>query len=58
VEQRWANREPGEGALQTSAYVQVAHAELAMQLAHWAPDTRSAALLLVDNPATLYGFER
>jgi len=42
------NREPGKGALQTSAYVQVAHAELAMQLAHWAPDTRSAALLLVD----------
>ena len=50
------DREPGKGPTEVSAYRTVPVAGLAAQFTDWAPDDAARQLLLVDNPARLYGF--
>jgi predicted TIM-barrel fold metal-dependent hydrolase len=50
------NREPGKGAHETSAYRQLAPGAMRRGIESWLPDASVRRQVLVENPASLYGF--
>src|SRR5207245_9328808 len=53
-----SSRAAGRTAADVAPLLQIDDGRLLNQLAIWAPDAAERAAILVDNPATLYGFDR
>jgi predicted TIM-barrel fold metal-dependent hydrolase len=51
-----SSRVPGRNSTDLAPLLQIDDGQLLNQLVHWAPDGRLRRMILVENPASLYGF--